>query len=388
MQGQGGPGGWWRQQLANLYGLLAISMMMFDGREADDIVRLAVTTVPSLNAGEVVAVYVVADGRLEPVPRGPVPDPELDRHVRDLGEAGGEIVLADGMWRWAYPLTGLGAGIGRLVVKASRGPSPDEFFLLRALGQQLSAALANASMHRCERVGCHKSATNADQQLQAASSCSLIRLQARGAPGARAHTAARAGAEQERHAYQNGLEPTSTNGNRPTPRSRFSVSSGQQHDRALLGVKGSQVQILSSRRSEQGPSTLGKTQFGGPFSYAHDDLAATVHCGLNQDQTGQTGAKQERGPKFLTVTLSWGRGSSHTIRWIYQPTFTDPNHHQPTADDTRSPPLTALAADRRPYTPRRRCTSPSGPVHAKSAPSPHHRARQSTRTRPQVINST
>ncbi|AHH98707.1 hypothetical protein [Kutzneria albida] len=188
MQGQGGPGGWWRQQLANLYGLLAISMMMFDGREADDIVRLAVTTVPSLNAGEVVAVYVVADGRLEPVPRGPVPDPELDRHVRDLGEAGGEIVLADGMWRWAYPLTGLGAGIGRLVVKASRGPSPDEFFLLRALGQQLSAALANASMHRCERVGCHKSATNADQQLQAASSCSLIRLQARGAPGARAHT--------------------------------------------------------------------------------------------------------------------------------------------------------------------------------------------------------
>lgn len=152
MQGRGGPGGWWQQQLAGLYGLFAISLMMFDGREADDIVQLAVTAVPSLGAGEVVAVYVVADGRLEPVPRGPVPDPELDRHVRDLGEAGGEIVLADGMWRWAYPLTWLGGDVGRLVVKASGGPPPDEFFLLKALAQPLAAALAHASMHRRERA--------------------------------------------------------------------------------------------------------------------------------------------------------------------------------------------------------------------------------------------
>ncbi|MFC0432527.1 CdaR family transcriptional regulator [Kutzneria buriramensis] len=152
MHGQGGPGGWWQQQLAGVAGLLAISTMMFDGREVDAIVELAVTAVPSLGAGEVVAVYVVADGLLEPVPRGPALDPELDRHVRDLGEAGGEIVMADGMWRWAYPLTGLGGDIGRLVVKAAHGPSPDEVFLLRALGQQLAGALANASLRRRERA--------------------------------------------------------------------------------------------------------------------------------------------------------------------------------------------------------------------------------------------
>ncbi|WP_273941018.1 PucR family transcriptional regulator [Kutzneria chonburiensis] len=126
--------------------------MMFDGRDADDIVALAVSAVPSLGGGEVVAVYVVADGRLEPAARGPAADSELDRHVRELGEGGGEIVLGDGMWRWAYPLTGLGGDTGRLVVKAPHGPSPDELFLLRALGQQLAAALANASMHSRERA--------------------------------------------------------------------------------------------------------------------------------------------------------------------------------------------------------------------------------------------
>jgi sugar diacid utilization regulator len=152
VHGQGGPDGWWRQQLAGRYGLLAMSTMMFDGREADDIVGLAVSAVPTFGSGEVAAVYVVADGRLEPARRVPAPDPELDRHVRALGEAGGEIVLADGLWRWAYPLTGLGGDIGCLVVKASRGPSPDELFLLRALAQQLAAALANASVHRRERA--------------------------------------------------------------------------------------------------------------------------------------------------------------------------------------------------------------------------------------------
>jgi hypothetical protein len=37
---------WWREQLSNLYGLCVVSMMMFDGREADDIVRLVATSVP------------------------------------------------------------------------------------------------------------------------------------------------------------------------------------------------------------------------------------------------------------------------------------------------------------------------------------------------------
>jgi sugar diacid utilization regulator len=149
---QGGPDSWRRQQLSSLHGLFVISRMMFDGREADDIVRLAVTSVPSLSAGEVVAVYVIVAGRLAPVPGVPAPDPELDRLVRDLGDAGGEIMLPDGLWRWAYPLRGVSGDIGRLVVRAPHRPPRDEFFLLKALGQQLAGALANASMHRRERA--------------------------------------------------------------------------------------------------------------------------------------------------------------------------------------------------------------------------------------------
>jgi sugar diacid utilization regulator len=145
------PDSWWRAQLSNLYGLFVISMMMFDGRDADAILRLAATSVPSLSGCEVEAVYLVVDGRLTRRPFGGAPDAELDAQVELLGGTSGLIVLSDNAWHWGFALRGLSGTTGCLVVRAPMDPSSDEFFLLKVLGQQTAGALANASLHRRER---------------------------------------------------------------------------------------------------------------------------------------------------------------------------------------------------------------------------------------------
>jgi sugar diacid utilization regulator len=145
------PNGWWRQQLSSRYVLFSVSMMMFDCRDSDDIVRLAATSVPSLSGCEVEAVYLIVDGVLTPSRDGGTPTAELDEQVGGLGGDTGSIDLPDGVWRWACPLRGLSEPSGFLVVRAQSSPSQDELFLLKALGRQMAAALANASLHRRER---------------------------------------------------------------------------------------------------------------------------------------------------------------------------------------------------------------------------------------------
>ncbi|WP_372665894.1 PucR family transcriptional regulator [Amycolatopsis kentuckyensis] len=143
---------WWRTQLSNLYGLFAISMMMFDGREAADIMRLAVTSVPSLSGCTTDAVYLVdEDGTLTPQHGAEEAHPDLGTEVGKLDGQSGRIELADGLWRWCYALRGLGGLTGHLVVRAERPPSRDEFFLLNSLGQQTAAALSNSALLKRER---------------------------------------------------------------------------------------------------------------------------------------------------------------------------------------------------------------------------------------------
>jgi sugar diacid utilization regulator len=149
--GQPKPDSWWREQLSNRYGLFVVSMMMFDGRDADEIVRLAATSVPSLSGCEVEAVYMIVDGVLTPSSGGGTPTAELDEQVGGLAGDTGSINLPDGVWRWAFALRGLSGPSGFLVVRASGAPSQDELFLLKALGRQMAAALANAALHRRER---------------------------------------------------------------------------------------------------------------------------------------------------------------------------------------------------------------------------------------------
>ena len=106
---------------------------------------------PSLSGCEVEAVYLIVDGVLTPSGGGGTPTAELDEQVGGLAGDTGSIDLPDGVWRWACALRGLSGPSGFLVVRAPGAPSQDELFLLKALGRQMAAALANAALHRRKR---------------------------------------------------------------------------------------------------------------------------------------------------------------------------------------------------------------------------------------------
>lgn len=168
-----------REQFSNLYSLFVLSMMMFDGRNEDAILRLALTSVPRVGRCHVLAGYRMRDGHLERVPAGPhVPGPELDAQVGALRDEGA-VQLPGWDWAWVYSLRGLGGRHGCLVAAAADQPSEDERFLLRVLAQQTGAALSNAVLHRTEREqAAQLRALNAElEAVNAQLSASVLALQ-------------------------------------------------------------------------------------------------------------------------------------------------------------------------------------------------------------------
>ncbi|MET8998652.1 helix-turn-helix domain-containing protein [Amycolatopsis sp. NPDC004169] len=143
---------WWLAQLSNLHGLFAISMMMFDGRDAADILRIAAASVSSLIGCTTDAAYLVDDdGTVTPQNGAEKAHPDLGAAVGKLDGQSGGIELSDGQWRWCYALRAMGGLTGILVVRAEQAPSPDESFLLSSLCQQAAAALANSALLKRER---------------------------------------------------------------------------------------------------------------------------------------------------------------------------------------------------------------------------------------------
>ncbi|VVJ21990.1 Regulator of polyketide synthase expression [Amycolatopsis camponoti] len=145
----------WRAQLSDLHGLFAISTMMFDGREAADILRLAATSVPTLSGCETEAAFLVdEDGSSTLQDDTREVHPDLGAEVGGMAGRGGRIDLADGRWRWCYALRepdSPGGLTANLVVGAEHTPPRDELFLLGSLGQQAAAALANSALLERER---------------------------------------------------------------------------------------------------------------------------------------------------------------------------------------------------------------------------------------------
>jgi sugar diacid utilization regulator len=142
---------WGTEQLSDLYSLFVLSMMMFDGREAEDILRLASASAPSLGPCVVEATYLMIDGVLTRCPASQASFVELDELTNQRYFTGGRLMLSDGAWRWGFLLRGLGDAVGCLVVRADKELSTDQFFLLKVLGRQTATALANAFLHRRER---------------------------------------------------------------------------------------------------------------------------------------------------------------------------------------------------------------------------------------------
>ncbi len=93
--GSARPDHWWRQQLSNFYGLFVISMLMFEARDVDVILRLAATSAPALSDCEVVASYLVIHGVLVSGPDTKSPNGQIGAQVGSLSGNSGPIVLPD-----------------------------------------------------------------------------------------------------------------------------------------------------------------------------------------------------------------------------------------------------------------------------------------------------
>src|SRR3984885_7504051 len=146
-----------KAQLSNMYALLVISSLMFDGRDSNDILELAADSASSLTQSTTDAAYRMIAGSLTDNrdPGRPLGN-ELDTAVEQNLDVDREIALTDGIWRYALTLRALRGITGVLVVRAATALSPDELFLLKALAQQTAAAMTAAALIERER----------DQQLR------------------------------------------------------------------------------------------------------------------------------------------------------------------------------------------------------------------------------
>ena len=146
-----------KAQLSNMYALLVLSSLMFDGRDPNDILELAADSASSLTRSTADAAYRLIAGSLTDSrePGRPLAN-ELDTAVAQNLDVDREIALPDGIWRYALTLRALRGITGVLVVRAATALSPDEIFLLKALAQQTAAAMTAAALIERER----------DQQLR------------------------------------------------------------------------------------------------------------------------------------------------------------------------------------------------------------------------------
>ncbi|MDT7615390.1 MAG: hypothetical protein QOF00_2837 [Pseudonocardiales bacterium] len=143
-----------RDQLSNLQGLLALSMIMTERRSEDDIVHLATTAVPSLGRCRIDGVFQVGFGWRATAGSctRPAPRAQVQAQLTRLAADGGALTIAGQGWAWAFALRSLAGHFGFLVVTADQEPSDAELFLLRVLAQQTATALANAGLHAGERA--------------------------------------------------------------------------------------------------------------------------------------------------------------------------------------------------------------------------------------------
>jgi hypothetical protein len=135
-----------RDQMSRLCGVLALSTMLFDRVEQDEILKLVTSAVPALGPCRAEGVQLAGNG----LGHGGVrPDadlhPELRSQLEALAGSDGPLRVPATGWAWGYPLRGLGGHRGYLVVSAAARPSPDEQFLVRTLAQQAGAALNSAA---------------------------------------------------------------------------------------------------------------------------------------------------------------------------------------------------------------------------------------------------
>jgi sugar diacid utilization regulator len=139
-------GGALRRQLAAMRGLFVLTNLMLTADGQDEILQLAVGSLPSLGAYLLLGVYLAAPGTGEAPHHvswwGP---PSVISELDMLAGADATLEVAAGsQWIWASSMRSTSGHQGYLVVSAETEPSPSERFLLSMLAEQTATALTTA----------------------------------------------------------------------------------------------------------------------------------------------------------------------------------------------------------------------------------------------------
>jgi sugar diacid utilization regulator len=147
-----------REQLSSLRGLLALSMLMTERRQEEEIVHLATTAVPALVRARAQGVHLTGpEGSggwraATGVCTTAGARADVQAQLRRLPGDGGPLDLRGEPWAWAFSLRSLDERVGHLVVAADVPPSASDLLLLRSLAQQTGIALVNARLHAGNRA--------------------------------------------------------------------------------------------------------------------------------------------------------------------------------------------------------------------------------------------
>lgn len=143
-----------RDQISGMRSLLALSMVMAESDDQDDILRLAMTSIRGLGRFRSHGAYLGDAGWRQATGAAEADTcDDLEAQFAVLSAAGGAVAVLREVWAWAYPLRSLDNHLGYLVVGAPVEPAPGEQFLLRVLAQQTGIALANARRRALARAG-------------------------------------------------------------------------------------------------------------------------------------------------------------------------------------------------------------------------------------------
>ncbi len=141
-----------REHLSAFRPLLALSMVMTETSDEDEIIRMATTAIPSFGLFRAEAVFFDGAWWSGRSVRSTQPAADLERQLEPLDRAGGRLDLSDATWAWGYSLVSLDGISGYFVVAANREPDDHQQFLVGVLVQQPAAALTNARLHAKQRL--------------------------------------------------------------------------------------------------------------------------------------------------------------------------------------------------------------------------------------------
>jgi sugar diacid utilization regulator len=150
-----------RRHLSDLRALLALSMLMAEAADEDDILELAAEAVSTLTGCGVEGIYVGSgQWRHTMTPcNGLALRAYLQDQMATLGRMGEAVDLPARSWAWAYPMHSIAGSVGFFLVSAAESPHAHHQYQLRLLAQQTGLALTTLRLRLQERRTAAEQAT-------------------------------------------------------------------------------------------------------------------------------------------------------------------------------------------------------------------------------------